>query len=219
MEKEIDFIEADKQMHCSEYAPDKAIENNISPSCHNMICKTVDQLKLTDHSFVLEIGFENTEHIPFLFQEVKGISYYGNNISEVMVQQASSDQALKIREGQVQFIQAKEDGALDFEDCYFDYCFTINTIYFWKDPISHFKEIYRVLQPGGKFNLAFVEKKFGGDLPWTHGDFIFYDVNEVKTLFRKAGFVNIEVKQMTEEIIDKTRKELIRPFLSITGRK
>ena len=211
MEKEIYFIEADKQTHC----PEQKNKNDG----HNMICKTVDQLKLTDHSFVLEIGFENTEHLPFLFQKVNGISYYGNNRSEAMVQQASSNRALKIRESSVQFIRAKESGTLDFGNSYFDCCFTVNTIYFWKDPISHFKEIYRVLQPGGKFYLAFIEKKFGGHLPWTQSDFVFYTINEVEAFFRKAGFVNIEVEQMTEEIIDKGGKEMIRPFVSIAGMK
>lgn len=208
MEEQIDFKEADKK---------KPI--NISPFDRTMISKTVDQLELADYSLVLEIGFKSREYLPFLFQKATGIGYYGNNISEVLVSGASSAPALKINEGTTQFNQAKEDGTLDFGNNFFDGCFTVNAIYFWKDPISHLKEIYRVLRLGGKLSLSFMEKKNGVELPWTQPDFTFYDVNEVKTFFREAGFVNIEVAQMTEEVTGQDGKGKIRPFINIVGKK
>lgn len=168
-------------------------KRGIFPSFHNIIFKTIDQLNLTDNSSVLEIGFENMEHLSSLFE--------------------------KFNKDYAQFVRTKKDGSLDFKNDFFNCCFTVNTIYFWKDPMFHFKEIYRVLQPGGKFCLAFIEKKNGGDLPWTLVDFTFYDVNELKAFFRKTGFVNIEVKRMTEEIIGKDGKEMIKFFLIITGKK
>lgn len=168
-------------------------KKGVFRSCHNINSKTIDQLNLTDNSSVLEIGFENTEHLSSLFE--------------------------KFNEDYAQFVRAKKDGSLDFKNDFFNCCVTVNTVYFWKEPISHFKEIYRVLQPEGKFSLAFIEKKNGGDLPWTLVDFTFYDLNELKVFFRKTGFVNIEVKQMTEEIIGKDGKERIRDFLIVTGKK
>lgn len=173
--------EADEQMHGAEHPLYNEMKSGVSPSLYEVIFKTADQLKLTDHSFVLEIVF--------------------------------------VKEGHVQLIQDKKDANLGFENNFFDSCFTVNTIYFWDDPISHFQEIYRVLRPGGSFTLAFKEKKFGGDLPWTQADFTFYDINEVETFFRKSGFVNIEVKHIPEEILDKSNKEIITHFVSITGRK
>ncbi|AOM80151.1 class I SAM-dependent methyltransferase [Pedobacter steynii] len=208
MEEQIDFKEAGKKNTI-----------NISPFDRTMISKTVDQLELADYSLVLETGFKSREYLPFLFQKATGIGYYGNNISEALVTGASSAPALKINEGTAQFNQAKEDGTLDFENNFFDGCFTVNAIYFWKDPISHLKEIYRVLRLGGKLSLSFMEKKNGVELPWTQADFTFYDVNEVKRFFKEAGFVNIEAAQMTEEVTGQDGTGKIRPFINIVGKK
>lgn len=173
--------EAGELMHGAEYPLYKEIKSGVSPSPYEVIFKTADQLKLTDHSFVLEIVF--------------------------------------VKEGHVQLIQDKKDANLGFENNFFDSCFTVNTIYFWEDPISHFQEIYRVLRPGGSFSLVFKEKKFGENMPWTRADFTFYDINEVETFFRKSGFVNIEVKHISEDILDKGGKDMVTPFVSIAGSK
>lgn len=124
-----------------------------------------------------------------------------------------------VRDGHVQLIQDTKCANLDFENNFFDSCFTVNTIYGWADPISHFQEIYRVLRPGGNFSLVFKEKKFGGNMPWTQADFTFYDIHEVETFFKKSGFVNIEIKHISEEIRDKDGKEMIAPFVGIAGWK
>lgn len=209
MEEQIDFIK------------DTGKENrsDVSPFSRTMISKTVDQLELADHSLVLEIGFKSREYLPFLFQKVTGIGYYGNSISETLVLGASSAPALKINGGTAQFNHAKEEGTLDFANNFFDGCFTVNTIYFWRDPIFHLKEIHRVLRIGEKLSLSFIDKKNGADLPWTQADFTFYDVNEVKTFFKKAGFVNIEVAQMTEEVTGQDGKGMVRPFINVVGKK
>lgn len=219
MEEQIYFKETSIQARRPDDILSKKIEREVSPFCRTMISKTVDQLRLADHSLVLEIGFKSREYLPFLFQKGTGIGYYGNNISETMVLGALSAPALKINEGTAQFSLAKENGTLAIGNNFFDGCFTVNTIYFWKDPVAHLKEIYRVLRPGGKFSLAFMEKNIGLDLPWTRSDFTFYDINEVKTFFSKVGFADVEVKQMTEEITGQNGKGIVRPFVNVVGRK
>lgn len=219
MEEQIYFKETSTQARRPDDITGKKIEREVSPFCRTMISKTVDPLRLADHSLVLEIGFKSREYLPFLFQKVIGIGYYGNNISETVVLGALSAPALKINAGTAQFSLAKEDGTLAIGNDFFDGCFTVNTIYFWKDPVAHLKEIYRVLRPGGKLSLAFMEKKIGIDLPWTRSDFTFYDTNEVKMFFSKSGFVDVEVKQMTEEITGQNGKGIVRPFVNVVGRK
>lgn len=220
MGEQIYFKETGTQeLHQSEHLPDERVKGQASPFDRTMISKTVDQLKLTGRSVVLEIGFKNREYLPFLFQKVEGVSYYGNNISEASVLDASLARVLKIKEGTAQFSLAKEDGRLDFGTDFFDGCFTANTIYLWKDPLAYLKEIYRVLQPGGKLGLSFMEKNIGTDLPWTRADFTFYSAREVKTFFSKAGFIDIEEKQMTEEITSQNGQSVSRPFICIVGKK
>lgn len=122
-------------------------------------------------------------------------------------------------EKQIDFIAvSKQIGVLkSIESDFFDCCFLENTIYFWEDPVSHFKKMHDVLQPGGKASLAFIERKNGGHLPWTLIDFTFYDLHEVETFFRKGGFANIEVKQLTEERMGKDGKKRVTPFVIMSG--
>ena len=166
----------------------------------------------------------NTEHI--LYKEINGkisTSQYETTFKIVdklkRTEHSSVLEIVFVKEGDIQSILAKKDAMLAFGDDLFDYCFTINTIYFLKDPISHFQEIYRVLRPGGSFSLFFKEKKFGGNLPWTQADFTFYDINEVEKFFMESGFVNIEVKQISEETPDRGGKEMITHFINIAGSK
>lgn len=147
--------------------------------------------------YVLEIGPRNTDHLPHIFQKAENIRYFAAYDPETQSAGIFSDYAT------------------DFFGC----SYTVNNIYFWSDPLSHFSEIYRVLKPGATLNLAFIEKQFGGHLPWTQLSFNFYEVEEVKSFFKRSGFLNIKVKEMTEVILDKHGKEINRPFILISGQK
>ncbi|MDN5285019.1 MAG: hypothetical protein JWR38_1293 [Mucilaginibacter sp.] len=219
MDKQIDFKELGKQIRCHDEIPAKGAKNNTSHPDNIMIFKSIESLELLTDVKVLEISFGNAKHLPFLFQKAKGICYYGIDTSEALVKKALSNNTLKAKEGRARFIKVKEDGVLDFHNDFFDCCFTANTLYFWENPILHFTEIHRVLRPGGNFILAFIEKNNGGKLPWTQPDFTFYEVNEVKKIFQKTGFVNIEVKQMAGEIISKDGQEITKPFVIMSGQK
>jgi SAM-dependent methyltransferase len=197
---------------------EKASENEMLPPLNDAAFIVVERLKLADHSFILEVGFKNTAHLKYLLNKGEKISYYGIG-AEVQVKEAESKLKLKIKEGATKFLPEEENGNLNLEDGFFDRCITINTIYFWKDPKYYFEQIYRVLRSGGVFTLAFVEQEFGADLPWTQADFTFYDINQVKALFRNAGFVNIDATPLLEQIKGWDGKERTRPFWVVTGRK
>jgi len=210
---EIEFI-GEEQACEPENKREQERMGEILPSQLNMIRKTVAELKISDQSFVLEVGFQNIGHHNFLFQQADRIAYFGSSINKDLVQQSATNQAQQMGDNHAQFIIARDSGELDFADGIFDSCFSVNAIYFWKDPLSHLKEICRVLRPGGKFILAFVEEKFGKDLPWTEIDFSFYEQNTVMKFFREAGFGNIREKVMTEQVPGKDRS---RPFITISG--
>jgi SAM-dependent methyltransferase len=152
-----------------------------------------------DSSIVLEIGTINMQGLPNLFKKATG-HFVGD-------------------EPEKHFIQTRKSARLDVDDYSFDYCFTENTIYFWEEPIAHLKEIYRALKNAGMFSMAFIEKQYGGDLPWTQLDFTFYDPNEVKFFFKQAGFVGIEEKQMRIENRSLNGKIIEQPVTLISGYK
>lgn len=205
MDEHIDFKETGKEKN--------------SQSGNTMILQTIDDQKQITYVKLLEIGFDNAKHLPFFFQKAEEICYYGINSSEELMKMAFLGHESKVKAGDAQFFKAKVDGMLDFQNDFFDCCFTENTLYYWKNPTSYFSEIHRVLKPGGKFTLIFIEKEFGKNLPWTQSNFTFYEVNEVKKLFRRAGFENIEEKKMTAEILSKDGQETTESFVIIAGQK
>ena len=219
MEKSTDYKKKSQQIAAIAHKPARKTKQGISPKPQTAIYKTIEALNLSDHSFVLEIDRQSNHHLPFLLQQAKGIGYYGIQFSEEVKEQTKSVEFFKKNDGYGELITLPNDGKLNFEDRFFDCCFMANTVYFWAQPVLIFKEIYRVLRTGGLFNLTFIEKEFGRDLPWTQADFKFYELNELKTFFRISGFETIEVKQMTEELIAADGQKMVRPFIQISGKK
>ncbi|QNN40478.1 class I SAM-dependent methyltransferase [Pedobacter roseus] len=189
---------------------------DVLPPKNTLIFKLLQHLPLKKEAKVLEIGLTNTEHLSYLFQKAETITYSGTYLTETAIKETFSTH--EPAGNAVELIKTTDHG-LDFGDNSFDCCFTANTIYFWPDPLKYLTESYRVLKPDGQMNLVFVEKNFGGHLPWTQFDFTFYEIDEVKTLFKQSGFVNIEVKKMTETIMDQNGKEISKPFIIISGQK
>jgi len=219
MNEQIDFTKRCKQIDKSCNKLPKKAKNNTFHQNNTAIFTFIEKLELQANIKILEIGSDHMEHLPLLFQKANGMHYYSASISEVQLQKVLSSNALTNGEKWSQFIKIEENGTLEFPNDFFGYCFSVNSIYFWENPLRYFKEIYRVLAIGGKFDLAFIEKKFGADLPWTHADFTFYEINQVKDFFHQAGFATIEAKEMTEEITDKYGKVVTRPFLILSGNK
>ncbi|MDQ0964710.1 SAM-dependent methyltransferase [Flavobacterium sp. W4I14] len=191
-------------------------KTDVLPPKNTLIFKLLQDLPLKTDEKVLEISPADTEHLSYLFQKAKNISYSSTYLTESATKEVFF--TYKADGNAVEFIKTT-DNKLDFQDNFFDYCFTVNTIYFWPDPLKYLAESYRVLKPGGKMNLAFVEKNFGGDLPWTQLDFTFYEIDEVKSFFKQSGFSNIQVKKMTETVMDQNGKEISKPFIIVSGQK
>lgn len=192
------------------------LKTNVLPLKNTLIFKLLQGLPLKKEENVLEIGPKDTEHLSYLFQKAINITYTGTYLAETGIKNTLS--TYKANGNTVNFAKITEN-KLDLQDNSFDWCFTANTIYFWPDPLKYLSESYRVLKSGGKMNLAFVEKNFGAHLPWTQLDFTFYEIDEIKAFFKKSGFANIEVKEMTETIIDQNGKEITKPFIMVSGQK
>ena len=191
-------------------------KTDVLPPKNTLIFKLLQHLPLKTDEKVLEISPAGNEHLSYLFQKAKNISYSGTYPTESAIKEAFF--TYKADGNAVEFVKTT-DNKLGFQDNFFDYCFTANTIYFWPEPLKYLAESYRVLKPGGKMNLAFVEKNFGGDLPWTQLDFTFYEIDEVKSFFKQSGFSNIEVKKMMETVMDQNGKEISKSFVMVSGQK
>ena len=97
---------------------------------------------------VLEIGFGPGVTIQKIFNECEDVFIAGIDVSEVMVKQASNRNRKYINENKALIKRGSVEN-IPFEENYFDKAIVINVCHFFPDPVENFKEIKRVLKPGG----------------------------------------------------------------------
>ena len=121
---------------------------------------------------------------------VKGVDY-----SPVSVEKAKKVNEDAILNGRCVILQGNV-ADLIFAANQFDLVTAFETVYFWPDLLQSFREIHRVLKPGGMFLIC---NECGGDNEkdekWTEkidGMTIYKDV-QLKNILEQAGFRNIQI--------------------------
>lgn len=182
-----------------------------------MIEKAVDLLELNANDTVLEVGPGNGTHLPYILSKATHIKYTGLDISPTMIQEATRLHPFHIQNEQARFTLG--DGhTLPFEDNSFSKCFTVNTVYFWKEPGKYLMEFYRVLQPHSIFCISFAPESFMKQLPFTAFGFTLYEAEDLVKLLTEAGFKINNIVQEAEEVMSYGTKYL-RTFAVIVAEK
>ena len=179
-----------------------------------MTRSAIAALSLTKNDIILELGHGNGKHIDEILSKADAIAYYGLEISELM--------SLTAREGNLQGNASFKlyDGVnIPFDAKYFTKIVTVNTLYFWKDPIYLLNEIHRVLKPGGKFCCAFAQKDFMENLPFTKFIFELYDINKVEKLIEASYFNNMEFKEYVEQLKQRDGESIERKYTVLSLEK
>lgn len=185
---------------------------------NNMTKSTIAALGLIAGDVVLEIGPGNGTHVKDLMRVASSVSYYGVDISETMVVEASKINEADVRTGKVSFELTDAD-QLNFKADFFDKIFTVNTLYFWEDPVAYASEIRRVLKPDGLFCLAIATREFMEQLPFTKYKFKLYDGPSVEALLKDAGFSIIEMSFLKDLTISHTGETVDRDIIIVKAGK
>lgn len=133
----------------------------------------------------------------------------GADHSEVCVQKSRRINAQAIHDGRCRVVQA-EVNKLPFADGTFDFVSAFETIYFWPEIDAAFREVARVLKPGGTF---FVANEADGSNPkderWVKliDGMTLYTPEEIGHLMRDAGFEKLCIRRHPE-----------KQWFAITGR-
>ncbi|WP_213278603.1 class I SAM-dependent methyltransferase [Chryseobacterium indologenes] len=177
-----------------------------------MTLESIKTLVIDDGQHILEIGHGNAGHLKSIMSLAKNLRYTGIDISETMHNEARK--LNKEFENQADFIlyQGKK---LPFQDGTFNKIFTVNTVYFWENPVEFLNEIYRVLKDDGTFVLTFGQRDFMEKLPFTEYDFTLYNNNEMEELISKSHFKRMKTSEKEEEIKSKTGNETIQRIYTI----
>ncbi|SDG05771.1 class I SAM-dependent methyltransferase [Epilithonimonas hungarica] len=185
-------------------------ETNIS-----MTKETTKALHLMDNEKVLELGHGNAGHLSYLLDFAENIQYTGLEISETMKSEAENINSKYVSQAKFQLYDGNR---IPFENESFDKVMTVNTIYFWENPVEFFNEIYRILKKDGSFVLTFAKKDFMKNLPFT-ADFKLYNYEDVEELVAQTNFKRMIHSDKEEWITSKTGTLVKREYKVLTIKK
>lgn len=200
--------------HLANPKGEKGIEISEMMNATNigMTLESIRTLMIEDHEQILEIGHGNAGHVKHILGLAADLKYTGIDISETMHKEAK--RLNQEFDQQVDFV-LYEGKKLPFENGTFDKIFTVNTVYFWENPVEFLNGIYRVLKDEGTFVLTFGQRDFMEKLPFTAYDFTLYNNNEMEELISKSHFKRMKISEKQEEIKSKTGDETIHRIYTI----
>ncbi|UGU15310.1 methyltransferase domain-containing protein [Sinomicrobium kalidii] len=218
MQKITDHTELAGQLECPSGTRGLQIADNMFNTNRNLIRETVELLDIQPCDHILEIGFGNARHLNELFKQHPLISYTGADISELMVHRAIALNTSLMEENSIVF--RKTDGTqLPFPAASFDRVFTVNTLYFWKNPQQQLGEIGRVLAKNGRLCIAIVAGNSMEKLPFVRENFRLYSCTELTALLESAGFSVRISYQGRETVKSHLEKHISRDYCIVQAEK
>lgn len=152
----------------------------------------VEMLDLQPTDRVLDIGFGGGVTIEKMLGTIDTGKIHGVDFSREMVETAKQKFRLAIESNKAS-IEFADVRSLPFDDNTFDKVCTVNTIYFWDDPLASLQEIKRVIKHGGKLVVGIRSADKMKDLPVTQYNFRLYDPVAVRELLLDAGFNEVSI--------------------------
>ena len=187
----------------------------MSKSNLSMTLEGVASLDLIPNNTILELGHGNCDHLQKILVRDGSLTYYGLEISKLMVAEAEKTNESYVNKERASF--AWYDGIqIPFRDNGFDKILTVNTIYFWQEPLVLLNELYRVLRPKGKLVIVFASREFMLDIPFTKYGFTMYRRQEFKNLVDQTKFSIQNIKRKKDFVKNKLGNFVERAYLIAT---
>ncbi len=148
-----------------------------------------EALCIRENDHVLEIGFGTGKLLKEIADDLDKGVIEGVDFSEAMMAIAQNTNRNHIKSGKVK-IRIGDFDVLPFDEQAFDKIFSVNTIYFWKYPKETIAKINRLLKPGGKLVLGFIDKDQLEKTPLSEDVFQYYSTQDVNNLLAIDGSLN-----------------------------
>lgn len=173
-----------KQPHGTEAA---AVGEQMSSNNAATNRRCIEIMALRPGHQVLEIGPGNAAFAGEIVAAAPRVRYVGLDWSEAMVGQGQARYRDSVEGARIALLRGSSE-ALPFADASIDRVLAVHTLYFWQPLARHLNEIRRVLRPDGLLCLAFGDKAFMEELPFTAHGFHLYDRMGAESSLRDGGF-------------------------------
>jgi SAM-dependent methyltransferase len=159
---------------------------------HRLIEATLGALELSERTRLLDVGFGGG--LSLKLARARGVTaLFGVDPSIAAVERVKSTSRTWARGCQVTLLEGTVEH-LPFENAAFDAIISTNTVYFWPDLAVAFRELYRVLIPGGRLALGFASSDNLHNLhAITQHGFLFYHSDELLARAREVGFAEARI--------------------------
>lgn len=149
-----------------------------------------EHIKPTGNEDVLDIGCGGGQNIANFLKRTNG-KVFGMDYSPTCVEISQRKNREAIQNGRAKIVEA-DVAKIPFDDNTFDIVTAFETIYFWSNIEDAFKEVLRVLKPGGKFYICNEAYRKEGNEIWEKNiDMRIYAPIEMQELLTKTGFTDI----------------------------
>ena len=208
------------QFCCPQGEEGVVIESLFHNANSEVIKESIKALNLEDKNRVLELGHGNCSHLPFLMDQAAHLKYFGMEISDVM-----NEEALRLNEKYVKkkdaLFQIYDGVRVPYVHNIFDRILTVNTIYFWQNPLNYLKEMFRVLKQGGVFVLAFTNSDFIEELATVakNNIFVLYNKQKIEEMIAQTDFIVNSIEDKEVKTKNKDGKEVIVNYTVAVLRK
>ena len=151
------------------------------------IQQTIDLLDLQASDYVLDAGFGGGHSFRLMLPLLSRGWLAGVDVAPIMVHQAAWRFAAAVRTGKLTLCLA-DITHLPYYRGRFDKICTINTIYFWDDPIASLAELRRILTADGQLVVAMETHDQRQAPRFAQYGFARYTPDDLQHLLHQAGF-------------------------------
>jgi SAM-dependent methyltransferase len=176
----------------------KAVTAGLNKTNANAYSIALQKLGAIEGDRILEIGFGNGREIPNVLSLARDVSYFGIDISETMVSEATGFNSEAVSQGRVTLKQGTS-ASIPAGDETFSKALTLNTIYFWPNPRDDLRELRRVLKRSGRLVIGMNSPKSATGPVFQHG-FRHYDESEITEMLKTAGFASVTIDTINESV-------------------
>ena len=158
---------------------------------------------------ILDCGCGGGRNIKVLLERFPDAVGWGLDYSEISVEKRREVNKAAIEGGRCNVVQG-DVSALPFDENSFDLVTAFETVYFWPGLEMCFKQVFRVLKPGGIFlimNESDGTDPMGEKWEKMIDGMRLYTGEELAAILKKSGFVDIKVSQHMQ-----------RRWLTVTGK-